>query len=132
MGIKKRKKASEVLKDTNFVIAKKGTFAETFPEIKSATVQVTEKGSFRSHSIQSKNCTYSEKNLGEYIDCNNPFCYNGGFSICNIVRDMVKDNKTHDESTEICQGYKGSPKGKRNYGRCTNTWKVIVDLEYFS
>jgi hypothetical protein len=61
-----------------------------------------------------------------YIDCSNPLCSHGGFSIGQILRQMVRDTKTHFEGRKGCRGYEGSPKDRRS---CTNSWKVTIDLQ---
>jgi hypothetical protein len=125
-------KASDVHRETNYVFSKKVPFKEAFPQIKSVKVSVEESGHLTlgrwSHEPNTR--IYDEKHLGEYIDCSNPLCYNGGFSIGQILREMVVDKKTHLETVKACQGYEGSPKGKINRGRCVNFFKIAVDIDY--
>ena len=73
---------------------------------------------------------YDENTLGEYIDCSNRLCYGGGFSIGQVLREMVDGKQTHRETTRGCRGYEGSPKGRRRYRSCVNHWKITVDIEY--
>jgi hypothetical protein len=132
MSREDRKKASDVFHDSEFVFSRKIPFNEAFPQIKSAKVRVEESGYspsgmyFDAPNIR----IYDEKTLGEYINCSNRHCYNGGFSIGQILREMVQQKKSHDETTRICQGYEGSPKGKKRYRSCVNYFKISVDIEY--
>jgi len=128
---KGRKKASDVFRETDYVFGK-APFKEAFPQIKSVKVTVEETGDLGSglFSPKSKVRKYNETNLGEFIDCSNPLCHNGGFSICQILRDMVQEKKTHSEILESCQGFEGSPKFRKSQRSCLNHFKVTVDVEY--
>ena len=67
-------------------------FKEAFPQIQDITVRVEEsgKGVYEDFNI----LLYTIDNPpGEYIDCSNPLCYGGGFSIGQILRQMVRDKK---------------------------------------
>jgi len=122
-------KASDVFRETEYVFSKKVPFEEAFPEIKNfwIEVQTLSEGSKFVDYIT----TYTMGNKpGEYIDCRNPLCYNGGFSIGRILRNMVSKKQTNYEGSEYCQGYEGSPKGRVKYRSCCSRWKVKVNLEY--
>ncbi len=44
---------------------------------------------------------------------------------------MVTTKETEKEIPYIgCQGYKGSPKGRKNYGPCGNSFKVKITITY--
>ena len=131
---RRRKKASDILRETQYVFSRKVPFREAFPEIKSVRVRTEESGYSPSGMYFSKPSVteYNENSLGEYIDCSNPLCYGGGFSIGQILREMVDKKQTHNETFEPCRGYEGSPKGRRRYRSCVNSWKVTVDIEYFT
>ena len=122
-----RMKASDVFKERQPVFGQKVPFEEAFPEIDDVRVEVAESG----HGMRGKNKDVHIKgHLGEYIDCSNPLCYRGGFSIGAILRDMVKDRKEQFETTKGCQGYEGSPKGRRKYGSCPHLFRVLVTVKY--
>lgn len=93
-----RLKASDVFRQTNYLFSKKVSFGEAFPEIEDLTVEVEEMG----HVIREWNRkrTYGKQYLGEYIDCSNPICYNGGFSIGSILREMVRKKETTKEGSD--------------------------------
>ena len=128
MSKNNRMKASDVFQETDFFFGKKVPFAEAFPEFKNVSVEVEEIGK-GSHYGPIKRW-YTEKNLGEYIDCSNTICYNGGFKIGEILREMVKNKQNDLEITRHCQGYEGSPKGRKNYGPCFNYFNIKVHIEY--
>jgi len=128
MGIQHRKKASEVFRDANFVFSKKVSFDEEFPEIEDVKIVVRQSG----RGIRDWNSVSHYGKVGEYIDCANPLCYRGGFSIGDILRSMVRDRQEHYEGSHFCQGYEGSPKGRRKYGPCMNGFHVTVDITYKS
>jgi hypothetical protein len=123
-----RKKASEIHRDTDYLFSRKGTFEEAFPEIDEVVVEFEEHGHVpRAYQHKRK---YTKDNLGEYIDCSNPPCYDGGFSIGRILREMVAKRQTKLETTKCCQGNEASPKGKRIYRSCANFFKVKVNIKY--
>ncbi len=122
-------KASDVFNQTEFVFGKKVSFKEAFPQIKNLNIKAIEQ-KMMSETLREYN--FNMNNLpGEYVDCSNKFCYNGGCSIGDILREMVYQKKTHGEYNRCCQGYEGSPKGRVKYQSCLHTWKIIVDLEYY-
>jgi hypothetical protein len=124
-----RQKASDVFRERNFVFAKKVSFDEAFSEIEDLTVEVEESG----HGISGWNrkSTYRKQYFpGEYIDCSNPLCYNGGFSIGSILRKMVRNKQTELETSKLCQGNEGSPRGRRIYRKCMNFFKIKVSIKY--
>ncbi len=122
-----RQKASDVFRDANFVFANKVPFEEAFSEIEDVSVEVEESG--EGVSWQGKR-TYGKASLGEHINCSNPICYNGGVSIGSILRGLVRNKQTQAEVTKKCQGYEGSPKGKRKYRDCFNFFKIKVSVKY--
>ena len=122
-----REKASDVFRKSNFLFAQKVSFAEAFPTIATLKV-VVERSGPGVYEWNRTQCFTS--NVGEYVDCQNPVCFNGGFSVGSLLRQMVAENTKHLEVTKFCQGYEGSPKGKRRYRSCTSSFKITIDLEY--
>ncbi|MBI2656911.1 hypothetical protein HYX03_04170 [Candidatus Woesearchaeota archaeon] len=127
--MRERKKATDVFRESDYLFSKKTPFEQAFSEIKSVIVDVEETG----YGINQWNhkSRYTEKTLGEFINCQNPICYNGGFSVGSILREMIKNKQTTISGKyEGCQGYEGSPKGKRRYRSCINHFKVSVQINY--
>jgi len=125
----RRQKASDVFRETNFVFAKKSSFDEAFPEIEELTVEVEASGQGIKDWNQ-KSVYHKENFPGEYIDCHNPLCYNGGFSIGSILRGMVSKKQTKLKTFEVCRGYEGSPKGRIKYRDCVNSFEIKVTIKY--
>lgn len=125
--MEKRKKASDIFRETDCFLGEKTTFEKAFPEIEDIRVIVEEYEDFMS---EGKKRYYSKANAGEYIDCSNPVCYNGGFNLGQIIRNMVISHQTKLETTEYCQGYEGSPKGRKKYGPCEHYFKVNIEIKY--
>jgi len=124
-----RQKASDVFAESNYIFSQKVSFQEAFPELQDARVEVEEDGEGTSH--WNNKLVYSAKSgLGEYIDCHNPLCYKGGVNIGSIVRSMVTQKQTEFETSVLCKGYEGSPKGRRKYRDCINFFKIKVTLTY--
>lgn len=127
MGRNKPMKASDVFRETNYFFGRKAKFDEVFPQIEDVEVTVQESG----YGIIGDGVQIHKKNhFGEFIDCSNPCCYNGGFSIGSIIRDMVKNKKVELSTFLKCKGYKGSPKGRKRYGDCVNTFTISVKIKY--
>jgi hypothetical protein len=129
MARQERMKASDVFHETNLVFSEKVGFDKAFPEIEDLTVKVKEIG----HGVSDWNeeSNYRKQYFpGEFINCRNPLCYNGGFSIGSILRDMVRNGQTEFETSKLCQGNEGSAKGGRIYRKCMNFFKIIVSIKY--
>jgi hypothetical protein len=122
-----RKKASDVFRDSNFLLSKKVSFEEAFPEIKDISIEVTEKGK---GVMPEFNTMIYSNNIGEFINCSNDVCYNGGFSIGEIIREMIASGQSELDTTKKCQGYEGSPKGRKRYRSCLNYFKIKVSIIY--
>jgi hypothetical protein len=68
---------------------------------------------------------------GEFVNCNNPECYNGGVSIQNILTYfMIPGRQTEYSERLRCQGYEGTPKGRKNRGPCDRSFDVKVTVTY--
>ncbi len=127
--MEQRKKAQDIFNETNFVFAKKTTFEKAFPQIKNIDVEVEETGNGTYNS--SRTSHYSKTYISEYVNCSNPMCYNGGFSLGSIIREMVYKKETEREGSTICQGNEGSPKGRRIYRKCLNHFSYKIQIEYY-
>jgi hypothetical protein len=127
--MERRKKASDVFADTTYLFAKKASFQEVFPELEEARVEVEETGE-GVYERSRRSVLSSKTHLSEFVNCSNPLCYNGGVSIGSIIRSMVAQKQTELETTKLCQGYEGSPKGRRKYRQCFNFFTVKVALTY--
>jgi hypothetical protein len=120
-----RPKASEVFRNTNYVFATKLPFNEAFPEIEEIRVEVQETG----YGTPNYMGVY-DKRVGEFVDCSNSQCYNGGVSVGHIIREMVRERETDREASAICRGNEASPKGRRVYRKCLNQFSLKISLTY--
>lgn len=128
MGRDDRKKASDVFQKTNYAFAEKTTFEKAFPSIDDINIEVSEDGD--GVSEWRSNRYYNKISAGEFINCSNSLCYNGGFRLGDIIRHMVRNKLTEYETTKSCQGYEGSPKGRKRYGKCYNSFDVKIKIKY--
>ena len=129
MPIRRREKASDVFaKSTPFLGRPTDSFTAAFPSIEDCRLEIT----FSELGVEGDRAgIYTKTNLtGEFIDCRNPRCYNGGLPIGAILRGAEYAKETVIDTTEHCQGYEGSPKGRRNYGSCMTRFKVKGTITY--
>jgi len=122
----KRLKAQDVFKCDTLFGEKVSEFSKAFPDIASLRGMVEE---FDFGSLE-RTMYYSESNIGEYINCGNPRCYNGGFQLGQQLRFMSYDKETKKKFNIHCQGYEGSPKGRKKYGPCDRHFKVEIEIVY--
>lgn len=84
-----RKKAQDIFNDTNFTFSKKTTFEIAFPDIEKISVQVNEKGKGVYGGLGERH--FEKSTIGEFINCSNPNCYNGGFNIGDAIRSLYSN-----------------------------------------
>jgi hypothetical protein len=130
-----RKKASEVYSETAPVFVEKVSFEKAFPQIERVRVEYKEQGRGIDRLLGDDRTRVREHpsehdDFGEYINCSNPICYNGGFNIGEILREMVRGRETRREFTKGCQGYEGSPQGRKRYRHCITFFKGVVTITY--
>ena len=75
-----RQKASDVFRETNFLLGEKVAFAKAFPSIETLRVEVEEDGEGVRYEW-GRVSVYTQDRAGEYINCSNSLCYNGGFRL---------------------------------------------------
>jgi hypothetical protein len=124
-----RMKASDRFNATEFPFARKVPFSEAFPEIASIRVELSQTGE-GTYDWDRNRVFTTETFPGEYVDCTNRICYNGGISLGRILRDMVAKKESHREGAELCQGNEASPKGHSIYRKCLNRFEYKIDIEY--
>lgn len=126
--MKGRKKAQDIFMETNFVFGTKTTFEKAFPEIKNIDVEVIETGDGTNNG--SRTSHYGKINIKEYVNCSNPMCYNGGFRLGEIIRDMVYKKEIERDGSIMCQGNEGSHKSRSIYTKCLNHFSYKIQIEY--
>jgi hypothetical protein len=136
MSREARKKASDVFKETNFLLGEKTTFEKAFPTIANLRIEVREEGDGVTQALFGPKGprvrVLDAKSAGEFVNCSNPLCYNGGISIGDMIRSAVTTGATEFEEKAVCQGYEGSPKGRRKYQSCINYFRVKGSITYES
>jgi len=133
MGKRDRMKASDIFAQTEYVFSKKVPFREAFPQIEDMQIEVIEKtaGIYSWLAEDGGPRRYTMSNPpGEYFNCSNPLCYNGGFSFGELIREMTREQKSALKAIRLCQGYEGSPKGRRKYRKCVNSFTVTIRVVY--
>lgn len=123
-------KASDVFREREFLFGRKAPFHEAFPDIEDFDIEVTEDGRDMIGRGPRRRVYRKSDPPGEFVDCSNPSCYDGGVSIGSLLRTMVFTRETEHQSNHICQGYEGSPKGRRRYRSCLNRFEVKITLTY--
>jgi len=127
MSRDRRQKASDVFRQSTPFFGGKVPFSQAFPQLEKAEVHVK---TFDQWLGQTKTWFRNQDYLGEFFDCDNHLCYNGGFNIGEVLRAMVRERQEELSGTASCQGYEGSPKGRRKYGRCFRRFEYTVKLTY--
>ena len=124
-----RKKAGNLLNERTPILTRKSTFAATLPTLEDIDVQVAE------HGVGVVNAPYlrmfSKINVVETVNCSNPNCYNGGFSLGNLIHEMVDKKETSLERHETCQGYEGGGLVDLHaHKKCLNFFEVKITIKY--
>ncbi len=135
MSKKDAKKALETLMATEFVFSNKLSFREAFPEIEDLCMAVTEtEGKGKVVFDKTKSCLQNKRvygtNVGECIECHSPFCVNGGFSIREILRAMVRIHEQSKRGTILCKGSEGATNRNQKYLPCNHSFQFKIAVKY--
>ncbi len=106
---------------------KKALFDSAFPDIEDLKVIVTQGGEGVSEWSRER---YYSKGAGERVDCSNPLCHEGGFSLWEILGEMIGRRSAHKATSKARQGYEKSRSLIKRRRKCSNRFKVIVDIQY--
>lgn len=129
MGRDERKKAGDLFRESMPVFGKKVSFEEAYPQIGDIVIEVEEFG--KGVDSYNRRRRYTKQYLpGEFVNCSNPVCFAGGFHLGSHLHKMVSESKTELEDSELCRGNEGSPKGRRMYRKCVNTFKFKITIKY--
>jgi hypothetical protein len=66
----------------------------------------------------------------EHVDCNNPLCYNGGFSLGDLLREMVRGRQNEFIGTCFCSGQEGDPEEEGPHPSCATRFEIEATLRY--
>lgn len=122
-------KASDVMRESQFLFGEKMSFEQAFPMIEAVRVECRELGRYGSGD-RVRVLEYRGSRIGEFIECSNPLCFGGGFSIASILRGMVRDRVERRDFSVSCQGHEGSRQGRRLYGPCGHRFEGTVTIRY--
>lgn len=68
--------------------------------------------------------------IREHVDCNNPACFNGGFSLGNVLREMVANRQEEFIGTSFCTGQEGDPEEDMLHASCPTRFDIHANLRY--
>src|ERR1019366_979235 len=108
---------------TNYFIPRvHTTFERAFPDIATMRLEA-ERGDETSRL--GRPMVFTENSPPDrFLPCSNPLCYRGGCDVQQFLSGVVAARKTDVEETLFCQGFEGSPKGKKRYGPCDTYYRV--------
>ncbi len=66
----------------------------------------------------------------EHVDCNNPGCFNGGFSLGDVLREMVLGHQGEFIGTNFCTGQQGDPEESGPHPSCPTRFEIQAILRY--
>lgn len=111
-----------------------GKFAlleEVYPQVAALRYEVSPRGLGGNKPDSDAGVSvFTEQTLPPVIDCPNPICFGGGFHTQPILDRAVRSRLAEVTGREPCQGYEGSPKGRRRYRTCLNSWQVNLRITY--
>lgn len=129
MARQQHMKLSDVLARPGFFTGPRVRFVDAFPTIDEITVEIDMDG-IRPFGAYGGVRVFDKSNIEPAYDCPNPQCTRGGIRLESLISQMVCSRETSKEFQLKCEGYEGSPKGKRYYRTCTNWYKVKISIRY--
>ncbi|QVL42899.1 MAG: hypothetical protein KFB92_15900 [Alcanivorax sp.] len=115
---------SEIFKKGNHAFGSKDGFDAAFPEIQGMSIHVVELECLVWMKEQATHHLTAESPGGAHIDCTNPSCSDGGFSVGDMLREAVKNK---EEKIEKCTACTGSETSGR---RCFHAFTVSGSVKY--
>ncbi len=71
---------------------------------------------------------YAKEAVREHVDCNNPLCFNGGISLGDVLREMVRGHQEDFIGTSFCTGQEGDPDEGGPYPSCDTRFEIEATL----
>jgi hypothetical protein len=135
MSKRDTKKAAKTRAATKFVFSDELSFHEVFPEIGDMCITVTEtegigKAVFDTPKLYLHSTRVYGTNIGDHIECHSPFCVNGGFSIREILRAMVRIHEQSKQGTILCKGSDDAAKRRRKNLPCNHSFQFKIAVKY--
>jgi hypothetical protein len=97
----------------------------TLDPIQSLAISVSESG--RNAEPLAWRMTAREA-VRERIPCNNPDCFDGGFSLGDLLRELVKSGQNDYVGTCFCTGQEGDPEMPGPRASCATRYAVEITL----
>ena len=66
----------------------------------------------------------------EHVDCSNPLCYDGGISLGDLLRDMVRGRQEEFIGTSFCTGQEGDPEEPGPHPSCQTRFEIEATLRF--
>jgi hypothetical protein len=66
----------------------------------------------------------------EHVDCNNPACYNGGISLGDLLREMVRGQQEEFIGASFCTGQEGDPEEPGPHPSCATRFEIEATLRF--
>jgi len=66
----------------------------------------------------------------EHVDCHNPACYNGGISLGDLLREMVRGRQEEFIGTSFCSGQEGDPEEQGPHPSCATRFEIEAALRF--
>jgi hypothetical protein len=66
----------------------------------------------------------------EHVDCNNPLCFNGGFSLGDVLREMVAGRQEDFIGTSFCTGQLGDPEDPGPHPSCDTRFEIEASIRF--
>ena len=68
--------------------------------------------------------------IREHVPCHNPLCFDGGFSLGDLLREMVRSRQEELIGTSFCTGREGDPDEAGPHPSCSTRFEVEATLLY--
>ncbi len=68
--------------------------------------------------------------IREYVECNHPDCFNGGFSLGNLLREMLLSRQEDYVGTSFCTGQLGDPEDSGPHPSCPTRYDLEISLRF--
>ena len=66
----------------------------------------------------------------ERIPCNNPACFDGGFSLGDLLREVIKNRQREYIGACFCTGREGDPESPGPHPSCATRYDVEINLSF--
>ncbi|WP_286355037.1 hypothetical protein [Geothrix oryzae] len=129
MSRETREKLSDIINKTEYVFAQKASsFDQAYPSISKLRIDIIEKDFGHAEPISHR--VYTETSFRHAVNCSASICYGGGVELGWILHDMVAGRVTDWSDTKRCEGYEGSPKGKKKYRSCLHMFEIKIHVDF--